>query len=266
MTPIHSPGPLLPGLQAVVTGGCGGIGGAVSAAFAAHGARVLAVDVDVPGDVPDGVDTLVLDVTEPGAAARIAGQCEPDVVVHNVGHFLRAPRRFVEEGPDDWARMFRVNVDHALELTAALLPGMLARGRGGSVISMTTVEAHRAIPGHAVYSGAKAALMAWSRSMALEHGPDGIRFNTIAPDLVETPQVPYRERVAEEDWWRWRLWAPLARPGTPDDVAGPALFLASPLSAYVTGTTLHVDGGSHAAGGWFPREDGSGWTNRPYAP
>lgn len=271
MDPIQTPGPLLAGRRAVVTGGCRGIGGAVTRAFAAHGADVLCLDVDVSdppsADTPGAghIDVMALDVTAPEAAARIAVVTEPDVVVHNVGHFLRAPRLFVEEGPADWAEMFRVNVDHAFALTAALLPGMVARGRGGSVITMTTVEAHRAIPGHAAYSGAKAALEAWSRSMALEHGPDGIRFNTIAPDLIDTPQVPYDSLVAEEDRWRWRLWAPLARVGTPEDVAGPALFLASPLSRFVTGTTLHVDGGTHAAGGWFPREAG-GWTNRPRNP
>jgi NAD(P)-dependent dehydrogenase (short-subunit alcohol dehydrogenase family) len=269
MDPIQSPGPLLTGLRAVVTGGCGGIGAAVAAAFAAHGADVLALDV-APAEPPavagpGRIDVVQLDVTAPDAAARVAELVEPDVVVHNVGHFLRPPRLFAEEGPADWAQMMRTNVDHAFALTAALLPGMVARGRGGSVITMTTVEAFRAIPGHAVYSGAKAALEAWSRSMALEHGRDGIRFNTIAPDLIDTPQVPYDQLVAEEDRWRWRLWAPLARPGTPADVAGPAVFLASPLAAFVTGTTLHVDGGSHAAGGWFPRADG-GWTNRPRNP
>jgi NAD(P)-dependent dehydrogenase (short-subunit alcohol dehydrogenase family) len=270
MDALQSPGPLLSGLRAVVTGGARGIGGAVTRAFAAHGADVLCVDVDLT-DAPVGgfhsgrIETVELDVTAPDAAERVAALTEPDIVVHNVGHFLRPPRLFVEEGPDDWARMLRVNVDHAFALTAALVPGMVARARGGSVITMTTVEAFRAIPGHAVYSGAKAALEAWSRSMALEHGRDGIRFNTIAPDLIDTPQVPYDALVAEEDRWRWRLWAPLARPGAPEDVAGAALFLASPLSRFITGTVLHVDGGSHAAGGWFPKEAG-GWTNRPRNP
>ncbi|SEK73122.1 NAD(P)-dependent dehydrogenase, short-chain alcohol dehydrogenase family [Blastococcus sp. DSM 46786] len=271
MDALRSPGPLLTGMRAVVTGGCHGIGGAVTRAFAAHGADVLSLDVDVSAppatDVHGAgrIEVVELDVTAPSAAQRVAELTEPDVVVHNVGHFLRAPRLFQEEGPADWAEMFRINVDHVFALTATLLPGMVSRGRGGSVITMTTVEAHRAIPGHAVYSGAKAALEAWSRSMALEHGRDGIRFNAIAPDLIETPQVPYHQLVDEEDWWRWRLWAPLARPGTPEDVAGVALFLASPLSGYVTGTTLHVDGGSRAAGGWFPRASG-GWTNRPRDP
>jgi NAD(P)-dependent dehydrogenase (short-subunit alcohol dehydrogenase family) len=209
---------LLTGLRAVVTGGGRGIGQAIARAFAAHGAEVLCVDIDV-SDPPraepaavGSIDVVALDVTEPGAGDVVASRMDPDVIVHNVGDFVRGPRMFVEEAPDDWARMFRLNVDHALALTAALLPGMIARGRGGSVVSITTVEAHRAAPGHAVYSGAKAALSAWSRSMALEHGRAGIRFNTIAPDLIETPRVPYRQWVDEQDWWRWRLWAPLGRP------------------------------------------------------
>jgi len=90
--------------------------------------------------------------------------------------------------------------------------------------------------------------------------------NAIAPDLIETPQVPYSSIVAPEDRRRWPTWAPLGGPGSPDDVAGVALFLASDLARYVTGTTVHVDGGSHAAGGWFPRSEGTGWTNRPVRP
>ena len=74
-----------------------------------------------------------------------------------------------------------------------------------------------------------------------------------------------RDIVREEDWWRWRMWVPMGRPGTPEDVAGAALFLASPLSEFVTGTTIHVDGGRLAAGGWYARADG-GWTNRPRDP
>jgi NAD(P)-dependent dehydrogenase (short-subunit alcohol dehydrogenase family) len=271
MASVDSPGPLMTGLTAVVTGGSRGIGGAVTRAFAAHGARVLCVDSDTseapqaPPAAPGTIELLALDVTDGEAAGRIAGAVEPDVVVHNVGHFLRPPRRFVDDDAADQARLLEINVDHVWALTRALLPGMVERGRGGSVVTMTTVEAHRAIPGHAIYSGAKAALTAWSRSMALEHGADGIRFNCIAPDLIDTPQVPYDRLVPEEDRWRWRLWAPLGRPGRPEDVAGAAVFLASPLSAFVTGTTVHVDGGSRAAGGWFPRESG-GWTNRPRDP
>lgn len=274
------PGPLLDGRVAIVTGGAAGIGGAISAAFVAHGARVvLAVDNDAAAlgrlrervanagpAAGTGLDTLELDVTADGAAERIvAAAPDAEVLVNNVGHFLRAPSTFATEGADAWAAQRAVNLDHVLAVTHAVLPGMIARGRGGSVVNLTTVEAFRGIPGHAVYSAYKAAVVAFGRSLALEVGVHGIRVNDIAPDVVESPQLPYADWVEESERWRWRTWVPLARHGTPDDVAGAALFLASPLSSFVTGTTIHVDGGTKAAGGWYPRDEG-GWTNRPLSP
>lgn len=262
-------GTLLEGRRAVVTGGAHAIGRAIAQAFAAQGADVLCLDLDpAPVESPDGrrtIEVRELDVTDP-EAADVVRAAEPDVLVNNVGHFLRPARYFHSEEPADWAEVLKVNLDHVLALTAAALPGIIERRRGGSVITLTTVEAFRGIPGQSVYSGAKAALEGWSRSMAVEHGADRIRFNTIAPDLIDSRQVPYDQLVAEEDRWRWRMWAPLGRPGSPADVAGPAVFLASDMSAYVTGTTVHVDGGSLAASGWFPRTQGQGWTNRPFAP
>nr|WP_280469146.1 SDR family oxidoreductase [Nocardia cyriacigeorgica] len=114
-------------------------------------------------------------------------------------------------------------------------------------------------------SGYKAALTAFTRSLAAEVGPSGIRVNAIAPDLIESPQVPYDKLVPEADRHLWPTWSPLGGPGRPEDVAGVALFLASELSRFVTGGTVHVDGGTHAAGGWVPRRSG-GWTNRPRNP
>jgi NAD(P)-dependent dehydrogenase (short-subunit alcohol dehydrogenase family) len=282
------PGPLLDGRTAIVTGGAAGIGGAISAAFVAHGARVLAVDRDgaalerllerdgeavdaadrggAPDRGPARLETLELDVTADGAAARIAAAApEADVLVNNVGHFLRAPAAFAEEDADAWAAQRAVNLEHVLAVTHAVLPGMIERGRGGAVVNLTTVEAFRGIPGHAVYSAYKAAVVAFGRSLALEVGVHGIRVNDIAPDVVESPQLPYADWVEESERWRWRTWVPLARHGTAEDVAGAALFLASPLASFVTGTTIHVDGGTKAAGGWYPRDEG-GWTNRPLSP
>ncbi len=86
----------------------------------------------------------------------------------------------------------------------------------------------------------------------------------LPPDLIESVQVPYRTIVPADDWDKWPGWAPLGGPGQPVDIAGPpALFLASDLARYITGTVIHVDGGSHAAGGWFPPTEEGGWTNRP---
>jgi NAD(P)-dependent dehydrogenase (short-subunit alcohol dehydrogenase family) len=257
-----------------VTGGAAGIGGAIVAAFAAHGATVLAVDRDEAAlaallarlGAGATVTPLALDVTADDAPARIAAASpEPDVLVNNVGHFLDPPTPFADAPEERWAAIEAVNLTHVLRLTRALLPGMVAHGRGGAIVNLTTIEAHRGIPGHAVYAACKAAVTQFGRSLAVEVGPHGIRVNAIAPDVVETPQLPYSDWVPPEERWRWATWAPLGRPGSADDVAGAALFLASPLGAFVTGTTVHVDGGTGAAGGWYPRHAG-GWTNRPLDP
>ncbi|MFE3291477.1 SDR family NAD(P)-dependent oxidoreductase [Rhodococcus sp. NPDC059234] len=265
-----SPGALLTGRRALVTGGAAGIGAAIASAFAAHGADVLVADVE-PAAAPEfdpaaggTIRTVECDVrTDPVPAVLL--EHRPDVLVNNVGHYLRPPRAFAENDPALWGELHEVNLGHALRLTHAALPGLTERGRGGSIINLTTVEAHRAIPGHTAYSAYKAALMQFTRSLAAEVGPSGIRVNAIAPDLIETPQVPYADIVPEQDLPLWPTWSPLGGPGRPEDVAGAALFLASDLSRFVTGGTIHVDGGTHCSGGWVPRASG-GWTNRPRNP
>ncbi|TJZ75870.1 SDR family oxidoreductase [Rhodococcus oryzae] len=264
-----TPGALLTGRRAVVTGGAAGIGAAVARSFAAHGAHVLVADLDPVTDLEfdpaagGSIEALEADVrTTPLPAALLEHQ--PDILVNNVGHYLRPPRPFAENEPELWEQLHEVNLGHVLRLTHALLPDMAERG-GGSVINLTSVEAHRSMPGHTVYSAYKAALMQFTRSLAAEVGPSGIRVNAIAPDLIESVQVPYAELVPEEQEPLWPTWSPLGGPGQPEDVAGAALFLASDLSRFVTGGTIHVDGGTHGAGGWVPRASG-GWTNRPLNP
>lgn len=264
------PGPLLTGRRAVVTGGGGGIGRAIATLFTAHGASVVVAEIDAgrADDVGAEVDTVVTcDVTTPdGVAALVdAAGRDVDVLVNNVGHYLFRRHDFVESTEDEWAQLHSVNLLHVLRCTRAFLPGMLARGRGGSIVNVSTVEAFRAAPQHAVYSAYKAAVVAFTRTLAMEVGNAGVRVNAIAPDLTETLQVPYDRWVPDEQRHLVPTWVPVGRFGTPDDIAGAALFLASDLSAFVTGTTVHTDGGSLAAGGWF-RTDRGGWTNRPLAP
>ena len=138
---------------------------------------------------------------------------------------------------------------------------MVERGRG-SIVNVSSVEAFRAIPSRPVYGAYKAAVTGFTRSLAVDLGNAGVRVNAIAPDLTESLQVRYSEWVPPEQTDRIPAWVPVGRFGTGDDIAGVALFLASDLSAFVTGTTIHADGGSLAAGGWFRRPDGA-WTNRP---
>jgi 3-oxoacyl-[acyl-carrier protein] reductase len=118
---------------------------------------------------------------------------------------------------------------------------------GGSIINLTSIEAHRAGPGFAVYSAMKAAVASLTKSLALELGARGIRVNCVAPDVIPTPGIGGELPVK----------TPLPVAGHVDDVAGAVIYLASDLSRFVTGSTVHVDGGNWAAGGWGRAPDGS---------
>ena len=276
-----APGPLLSGRVAIVTGGGGGIGRAISETFAAHGASVVVIDDD--GDRAHATvaaarasggaaHALVGDVRADDLAGRAVGEAldaygRVDVLVNNVGHFLFAGKPFEDSTEDEWHELYEVNLHHVLRLTHAALRPMIDQGEGGSIINLTTVEAFRGIPRHAVYAAFKAGVTQFGRSLALDVGRHGIRVNDIAPDVTHSLQLPYERWLTPADEARIPGWVPLGRLGQPRDVAGAALFLASELGAFVTGTTIHCDGGTGAAGGWYRSERGGrGWTNRPVDP
>ncbi|MGZ4675762.1 MAG: SDR family NAD(P)-dependent oxidoreductase [Acidimicrobiia bacterium] len=255
---------LLGGRVAVVTGGGGGIGAAISTRFATEGASVVVAEVDadrtaktVDAISAAGGDALgvTVDVTDPDDVARLAAAAGPvDVLVNNVGHYLVGGNDFLDHGPDAWDRLHAVNLLHVLLCTRAFVDGMIERGRG-AIVNVSSVEAFRAIPNRPVYSAYKAAVTGFTRSLAVDLGNSGVRVNAIAPDLTESLQVRYSEWVPPDQAARIPAWVPVGRFGTADDIAGVALFLASDLSAFVTGTTVHADGGALAAGGWFRRPD-----------
>jgi len=269
---------LLTGKVAVVTGGGGGIGRAISESFAACGARVAIAEVDADRAAAteaairdDGGDAMAYecDVRERAAVdglteAVLDRYGRVDVLVNNVGHYLPGNGAFVDSTEDEWDELYRINLRHVFACTQAFLPSMLDR-RAGSIVNVSSVEAFRAIPRRPVYSAFKGAITQFTKSLAVELGNDGIRVNAIAPDLIESLQVPYGSWVPEEQRRLIPTWVPVGRFGTADDIAGVAIFLASDLSAFVTGTTVHADGGSLAAGGWFRTARG-GWTNRPLDP
>ena len=267
--PRNEPAPLLDGRLAVVTGGALGIGHGIARALAHHGARVLIVDVDEPAAraaaraIP-AVELLIADVTEPATAALIADAAarlgDADILVNNVGDF-RPARPFADSTPEQWRRMYDLNLGHVLAVTHTLLPAMIERGKG-AILNVSSVEGLRGIPGNAVYGAMKAAVVSFTASLAAEVGQYGVRVNAIAPDFTDTPQTPMWAGTDERYADHVGKWVPAGRFGHPTDHGDAAVFLVSDQSAFITGETLRVDGGTLAAPGWF-RRDETRFTNLP---
>jgi 3-oxoacyl-[acyl-carrier protein] reductase len=263
----------LDGQVALVTGGGAGIGRAIVNAFVELGATVIVAENN-----PAHIEMLrkelsgnhivsQIDVTEEAAVKDLADRIKKetgrlDILVNNVGHHLSSRAPFEETNANVWDALYRVNLLHIFLVTRAMIPLIRAGGRGGSIISLSTIEAFRGIPGLSVYSAFKAAITGYTRSLALELGPDNIRVNAIASETTESEQVKALERVPLEHRNHIPRWFPIGRFGTPEDSAGAAVYLASDLSRWVTGTTIHVDGGALAAGGFY-RTPQNKWTHFP---
>jgi NAD(P)-dependent dehydrogenase (short-subunit alcohol dehydrogenase family) len=267
----------LKGKVAIVTGSGAGLGRGIAEAYASLGAKVVVVErneeraddaqawfekrgyehlvcrMDV-GD-RDRIDAMVDRVKS--AYGRL------DIVVNNVGDFCNLIKPFAASTEKEWQTLYEANLMHVFRVTHAALPLMHAGARGGSIINVSSIEAFRGIPNGAVYSAFNAALTGFTRSLAVELGPDGIRVNAIAPETSDTEQVRPRDWVAPEYRGHVKSWIPLGRFGRPSDAAGCAVFLASELSGWVTGTTVLLDGGALAAGGWYRVHETGQWTNTP---
>ena len=266
---------------AVVTGGGGGIGAATARLFADHGAQVVIADIDAElaqltaeqiTTSGGSVFAIVTDVRDASQVADLARSVlerhgRVDVLVNNVGHWLRHPGNFVDTDPQLWDDLYRVNLHHVFLVTHAFLLAMIAR-RSGAIVNVASVEGLRGYPEDPVYAAFKAAVIHFTRSLAVQVGRDGVRVNAIGPDVTESLQVPYSQWLSAEEQAQWPQWVPVGRMGLPEDQARVILFLASDLSAFVTGHTIPTDGGTGAAGGWFrsSRRPDREWTNRPVAP
>ncbi len=273
---------LLTDQVAVVTGGGGGIGAATARLFADHGAQVVdrryRRGARSPDRRPDrcvgrvSCSRSVTDVRDADQVADLARSVlerhgRVDVLVNNVGHWLRHPGNFVDTDPQLWDDLYRINLHHVFLVTHAFLPAMIGR-RSGAIVNVSSVEGLRGYPEDPVYAAFKAAVIHFTRSLAVQVGRDGVRVNAIGPDVTESLQVPYSQWLSAEEQTQWPQWVPVGRMGLPEDQARVILFLASDLSAFVTGHTIPTDGGTGAAGGWFrsSRRPDREWTNRPVAP
>ncbi len=265
----------LTGQVAVVTGGAAGIGGGVTRALASAGATVVVNDIDealldaTAKEVGAAAVPVPGDITDPGTVARVRDAATAlgrvDVLVNNVGDYRPFAKGFLAGDEEQWRALYAVNLEHVFRMTHALLPTMVAQG-AGSIVNVSTVEAFRGIPNHAVYSAFNAGVSAFTKSLAVEVAPHGVRVNAIAPDLADTLQTPAEEMLRGRDPELVKAWVPLGRFGRPDDYAQVVLFLAGDGARFVTGQTIPVDGGTLSASGWYGRADGRGWTNLPDRP
>jgi NAD(P)-dependent dehydrogenase (short-subunit alcohol dehydrogenase family) len=201
----------------------------------------------------DAVTAFFLDVD-----ARYGARC--DVLVNVVGGTFR--QDFAESTSRGWDALIRTNFTWLLHSTQLAVARM--RPAGGSIINITSIEAHRAAPGYAVYAAMKAGVTSLTRTLAVELAHENIRVNTIAPDYIVTPALAALSEGVDEEViaLQHRISTPMGRVGNYEDAGGCALFLASNLSSFVTGSTLHPDGGAIASAGWFNWPD-EGYLNHP---
>ena len=251
----------LKGKIALVTGAGRGIGGAIARGFAREGADValvsrtavqLQAQTDwISANTSSRALVLEADVADPEQAQRAVEQTleafgRIDVLVNAAGITMVAPSESLAY--EDWQKCLRINLDGTFHFCQQVGRDMIRRGEGGSIINITSVVAHAGIPQRAAYAASKGGVMQLTQNLAVEWARHRIRVNAISPGFIRTEIVEelIRRGVHRPEKLEARI--PLGRMGTPDDLVGPAVFLASDESAYITGVVLKVDGGWLANG------------------
>ena len=243
------------GKAALVTGGGGGIGSAIAMRLAEEGAAVGVLDRrgDAATDVAARVEAaggralaLTAEIADPDSVAAALAQMSdaigaPDVLVNNAAWALKGDLESTDLA--DWRAELEIDLDGQFVCAKAVLPGMVAR-RAGAIVNIGSVNGLMAL-GNPAYSAAKAGLLSFTRSLAVEYGPKGIRANMVSPGTVETDIETWRIRREKNPGIFEQLarWYPVGRVGQPEDIAAAAAFVAADEAGFVNGANLVVDGG-----------------------
>jgi len=243
---------ILEGKVAIVTGASRGIGKAIAQQFIAQGAKVaftyrssaeaaaaLEQELSAGGGTVKGFQSDAASMTD---AERLVGEVVDafgtvDIVINNAG--ITDDTLLMRMTEEQWDRVISVNLKSCFNLTKAVMRTML-KARAGSIVNISSVVGVQGNAGQANYAASKAGILGFTKSVALELGSRNIRCNAIAPGFIETEMTA---KLDADTVQGWRDAIPLKRGGTPEDVANLCVFLASDMSAYITGQTLNVDGG-----------------------
>lgn len=236
----------LAGCTALITGGTAGIGFATARRLADAGAAVIITGRNPQRghqsreELGPAAKFVAVDMADQAGVERLAREHEFDILVNNAARFPAGLT--VDQEESEFTHTFAANVRGLYFLVAATVPTMIRRG-GGAIVNVTSMVASKGVPGASVYSASKAAVEQLTRTWAVEFGPHHIRVNNVAPGPTATAGVAAEWGETNEKLGRA---LPLGRTASPAEIAEAIYFLASPRASFITGTTLHVDGGGTA--------------------
>ncbi|MEM1161911.1 MAG: 3-oxoacyl-[acyl-carrier-protein] reductase [Pseudomonadota bacterium] len=238
----------LTGKSALITGASGGIGAAIARALhgagatvALHGTRVGPLE-ELAAELGERAHVTPANLSEPADVAELPKKATEamgavDILVNNAG--ITRDNLFMRMSEEEWSQVLSVNLTSSFLLSKAVLRGMM-KARWGRIIGITSVVGVTGNPGQGNYAAAKAGMIGMSKSLASEVASRGVTVNCLAPGFIETAMT---EKLTDDQKSKIMTAIPTGRMGTSDEIASATLFLASPEASYITGQTLHVNGG-----------------------